>query len=322
MENTNRFVTQEIAVLLAEFDKYASGPDLRRKVLALANMLKSITNIGIVHVEPEFNKSNHERLLIYFKKYVGQVITREELFIVSGGWECTKRTRELRYKFGWPIISRDVIKKMVEVGDLPDHMAQGLKPSSYIMLENRQDQTAAHRYNVIKKVIKKNKNLSSDKKRLLALFRQFVNIPLNGEELADVAGTKEWARRIRELRTEQGWPIMTNKSGRPDLPQGYYVLVEDQQEEIHDRTIPVEEKVKALDRDENRCRKCGWCPSGGSTDPYRHQLELHHIRHHVNKGENVANNLITLCNLHHDQVHNLDKDNAWDMATLIAWLAK
>jgi hypothetical protein len=30
---------------------------------------------------------------------------------------------------------------------------------------------------------------------------------------------------------------------------------------------------------------------------------LHHRKHHAAGGKNVADNLITLCNVHHDAVH-------------------
>ncbi|WP_323985578.1 HNH endonuclease [Klebsiella aerogenes] len=32
-------------------------------------------------------------------------------------------------------------------------------------------------------------------------------------------------------------------------------------------------------------------------------LELHHIEHHADGGENTLENLITLCNVCHDEVH-------------------
>ncbi|WP_139153108.1 HNH endonuclease, partial [Enterobacter kobei] len=32
-------------------------------------------------------------------------------------------------------------------------------------------------------------------------------------------------------------------------------------------------------------------------------LELHHIEHHADGGENTLDNLITLCNVCHDEVH-------------------
>jgi hypothetical protein len=43
------------------------------------------------------------------------------------------------------------------------------------------------------------------------------------DELSGVAGIYEWARRVRELRVEEGWPISSNEN-RPTLDPGQYVL--------------------------------------------------------------------------------------------------
>jgi hypothetical protein len=46
---------------------------------------------------------------------------------------------------------------------------------------------------------------------------------VNKEELSGVSGIYEWARRVRELRLEEGWPISSNEN-RTDLKPGEYVL--------------------------------------------------------------------------------------------------
>ncbi len=43
------------------------------------------------------------------------------------------------------------------------------------------------------------------------------------EELSGVSGIYEWARRVRELRVEEGWPISSSEN-RIDLKPGQYVL--------------------------------------------------------------------------------------------------
>jgi hypothetical protein len=43
------------------------------------------------------------------------------------------------------------------------------------------------------------------------------------EELSGVSGIYEWARRVRELRLEEGWPISSNEN-RHDLKPGEYLL--------------------------------------------------------------------------------------------------
>jgi hypothetical protein len=73
------------------------------------------------------------------------------------------------------------------------------------------------------------------KDRLLAYLRINVGRVLDKDELAGVSGIGEWARRIRELRVEDGWPISSDKT-RDDLRPGEYVLEHDGRDErIADR---------------------------------------------------------------------------------------
>ena len=46
---------------------------------------------------------------------------------------------------------------------------------------------------------------------------------LDSETLRVVAGTSEWARRIRELRDEEGWPILSHND-LATLRPGQYLL--------------------------------------------------------------------------------------------------
>jgi hypothetical protein len=40
-------------------------------------------------------------------------------------------------------------------------------------------------------------------------MKKYVGIVLAGDELMVVAGISEYARRVRELRVERGWRILT-----------------------------------------------------------------------------------------------------------------
>lgn len=139
--------------------------------------------------------------------------------------------------------------------------------------------------------------------RILTYFRLYPGVIISKEELMIVSGISEYGRRIRELRTEYGWPIVTNTSGRPDLPAGYYMLEEDRQAAVHDRKIPDPVRVKVLDRDHYACRKCNWKPIDRNSYDPRKLLELHHLEYHHKGGTNTIDNLVTLCNVHHDEVH-------------------
>jgi len=66
--------------------------------------------------------------------------------------------------------------------------------------------------------------------RLLRYLRNHVGETVGKDELAAVAGISEWARRIRELRVEHGWPIASGAT-RDDLRPGEYRLEHDAPDE-------------------------------------------------------------------------------------------
>jgi hypothetical protein len=122
------------------------------------------------------------------------------------------------------------------------------------------------------------------------------------EELAYVAKAKEFGRRVRELRTEQGFPVATMFTGRPDLKMGEYVLESSGRiSEPHDRKIPFEVQREVYARDRNTCKSCGWTHDRWTRKDPR-ILELHHIQEHAAHGVNVAENLVVLCSRCHDDV--------------------
>jgi hypothetical protein len=59
--------------------------------------------------------------------------------------------------------------------------------------------------------------------RILLYLLAHVGAPVEKEELDGVSGIQEWARRVRELRLEEGWRISTQEN-RDDLAPGQYLL--------------------------------------------------------------------------------------------------
>src|SRR5207249_3403481 len=114
---------------------------------------------------------------------------------------------------------------------------------------------------------------ASARQRILYYFQKYPQTVIPGEELMVVAGIGEWARRVRELRTELGWPIATKSTGRPDLPVGAYVLEADRQTPAHDRQIPDPVRCAVLQRDNYECVHCHWRHEKWNRSDPRH-LEL------------------------------------------------
>ena len=74
----------------------------------------------------------------------------------------------------------------------------------------------------------------------------------------------------------------------------------------HDRHIPDDVRWEALRRDGYKCRVCDWSHDEWNPSDPRH-LELHHVMPHVKGGDNVKENLNTLCTVCHDKLHRKGK---------------
>lgn len=293
---------QELVKLLTDFRHHLASEDLRGKVLALLPACALLRRLGTSLLPNEDTTAARDRILMYMRSYSGIVIAGDELMVVSGIQEWPRRLRELRVQFGWPILSGTTVREMASEGDpLPEDVdASVMKPSDYVLLRDEQDREAAHRWNVANSIRRKP---GSVQKKVLEYLRQNVGAQVSGEELRYVAGDRiEWPRRVRELRTEHGWPIVTKITGRPDLPVGTYVLEADRQSPKEDRAIPDTLRGEVLRRDGYRCTSCHWDHSLWNRSDPRH-LELHHVVPHGQGGRTSADNLTTLCNVCHDRVH-------------------
>lgn len=295
---------KKLLQLVEEFEVKLQDDDLRSQVVALIPANHTLRDLGSSLIVDDSTDSARERILAYLLKYPKTILHGDELMVVAGISEYARRIRELRVQHGWAIASGQAVTEMMNedsalsfAGDV-----DSLRTDSYVLLDEVQDLEGAHRWNVANDIRKGEGGAQS---KILEFFRRNVGKKITGEELRYVAkGNSEWARRVRELRTEQGWPILTRGTGMPELPIGVYLLEADKQAEVHDRSIPDPVKVKVLQRDEFACRSCGWSRSTANpSDRYRAQIELHHIEHHVKGGKNTEDNLISLCNVCHDDVH-------------------
>jgi hypothetical protein len=248
----------------------------------LVQLSRDSRELGLFHVGGVLRaKSASERILEYLRLLVGEEIEGEELAVVSGISEYARRVREWRVEFGWPIIHR---------GD------------RYKLERDQPDQAKAQLWNTLNS-IRRSKVSARDK--MLAVFRSLpLNTPVTTAQLRYVTEGKDM-RRVRELRTEFGWRIMTKKTGVPILRPNEYVLVDAEPVEEHDRHIPDEVLVAVLTRDKHRCRKCNWHPNDRVVGDPRQYVEIHHIEMHSKGGSNEPDNLVTLCNMDHRNAHRL-----------------
>jgi hypothetical protein len=292
----------QLLELLQSFGLELSGDDLRSKVRALIPSFHLIRDLGSSLVPQQDADSARDRILFYFRKYPLTIIEGDELMVVSGIGEWARRVRELRVQYGWSIVSGLAAQEMNENEEFP---IEGINvtemgPDDYILVDPVQDREAAYRWTVANQIRKKSLGV---REKILEFLRSNIGKPVTGEELRYVAKNRtEWARRVRELRTEQGWPVVTKVSGRPDLPIGTYLLEQDRQSPPHDRLITDPVRRSVLVRDAYSCRQCGWNHAKWNPADPRH-LELHHVEHHAHGGSNEMENLITVCTICHDQIH-------------------
>ena len=298
-------VRLKVAKLIKNFEAELRSGELRPKVLALVPIFHGLRDLGKSLIPAEYASAARDRILYYFRKYPGTIINGDELLVVSGIQEYARRLRELRVQFGWAIVSGVTIKEMreEEAEEVPDEL-KAMRPNEYVLLSAEEDRDAAHRWHVANTI---RKQRGSVRDKILKFLKATVGRGVTNEELRYVAGDKtEWARRVRELRTEFGWPIATKTTGLPDLGVGVYLLQADRQSPEHDRSIPDDVRREVLRRDGYRCKACGWSHDDWTPSDPRH-LELHHIEHHVKGGENIEGNLKTLCTVCHDKAHRREK---------------
>lgn len=136
------------------------------------------------------------------------------------------------------------------------------------------------------------------------LIRRFlysrVGEVVTSKQLRDAAGpgVSEWARRVRELREDEHWPIITHND-RADLKPGEYVLTGKPPEKpgvTFTRPISTKLRAEVLDRNGFTCQWCGLTP--GEIDPTtKRKVRLHigHIKDKSLGGKDELSNLRTLC---------------------------
>jgi len=139
----------------------------------------------------------------------------------------------------------------------------------------------------------------SAKDKLRAFFLDNIGTVVTARQLGDVvAPVSEWARRVRELRDEEGWPIVTNNDIASMSPGEYMLTAEPppMPEVRFTRNISAKLRAEVLDRNGFTCQMCGLTP--GDTDPETGRPVRLHVGHIVDKtlgGRDEPSNLRALC---------------------------
>jgi len=109
-------------------------------------------------------------------------------------------------------------------------------------------------------------------------------------------GASEWARRLRELRDEFGYQILSHKD-RSGLKPGEYLLETGDRLHSFPRSISKETRAFVLERNGYTCHMCG--VAAGDPDPYHEsrkiQLTMGHIIDKSKGGTDTPENLRAVC---------------------------
>ncbi len=155
--------------------------------------------------------------------------------------------------------------------------------------------------------------------RLRAFVLANTGRVLDSAELRAASGdVSEWGRRVRELRTEEGYQILTHND-RDDLKPGEYLLLDPKPIPAFARGISKETRAYVLDRNGFTCQMCGAAAGEPHpADPTR--VTRLHIGHVVDKsmgGTDDLGNLRAICSICNEGAKNLTLDRPSLMKLLI-----
>ena len=133
-----------------------------------------------------------------------------------------------------------------------------------------------------------------------------IGVVIDSNTLRNIAGTSEWGRRVRELRDEEGYRILTHND-RADLKPGQYLLEDPKPIPAFARGISKEIRALVLDRNGFTCQMCG--AAAGEVHPYdptrKTRLHIGHILDKSKGGLDELPNLRAICSVCNEGAQNI-----------------
>lgn len=135
------------------------------------------------------------------------------------------------------------------------------------------------------------------RERILYFLLNNLGRVLTSDEIRQASGdVSEWARRLRELRDEYGYQILSHND-RADLKVGQYLMETDQRLPAFARDVSKELRAWVLERNGYTCQMCG--AGAGDPDSFRPErkvrLTIGHIIDKSKGGDDGPNNLRAVC---------------------------
>lgn len=141
------------------------------------------------------------------------------------------------------------------------------------------------------------KKKKGSKQLLLEFLLSHIGETVTSHQLQEASGwAAEWARRVRELRDEEGYQILSHKD-RADLKPGQYILTTAKRQPAFARGISKETRAYVLNRNGFTCQSCGLAAL--DPDPFhpdrKIRLTLGHIIDKSKGGSDEPANLKAIC---------------------------
>ena len=135
------------------------------------------------------------------------------------------------------------------------------------------------------------------RKKILDYLLQNMGRVLTWQEIRKAAGgVEQWSRRLRELRDEYGYQILSHRD-RSNLKPGQYLIETDKRMPVFTRAISKETRAYVLERNGYTCQSCGL--AAGDQDPFNSsrkvQLTMGHIVDKSRGGADTPENLRAIC---------------------------
>ncbi|NMB48185.1 HNH endonuclease [Candidatus Kuenenbacteria bacterium] len=141
------------------------------------------------------------------------------------------------------------------------------------------------------------KKEKGSKQKILDFLLINIGRVISSKEIQEASGwAAEWARRVRELRDEQGYQILSHKD-RADLKPGQYIIISAKRKPAFARVISKETRAFVLERNGFTCQSCGL--AAGDLDPLHKgrtvRLTIGHIIDKSKGGSDTPSNLKAIC---------------------------
>lgn len=147
------------------------------------------------------------------------------------------------------------------------------------------------------------------KERIRRFLLAHIGEVVTASQLQEAVGSEvtEWARRVRELRGDEGWQILTHHDDNTLRPGEYRLAAEPPPPGSYQFARPVSGRLRAqvLERNGYTCQMCGAAAGDQGITGRRVRMHIGHIVHRSQGGQDTLSNLRALCSDCNEGAQNL-----------------